>query len=141
MRKNNFETGFTLIEMMIAVAIIAILSAVAVPAYQNYVIKTQLTRIYAELSSLKPDVEICFNDGQIDEGQCNPSTLKTSLLTAEPEVQYPPGSIAGTISDNAHTKIRGASVRLDRQSNGEWECHFNLTIDPALIPRACRASP
>lgn len=137
MNKTSIIRGFTLIEVMIVVAIIAILSAIAIPQYQTYVIKSQLTRIYAELSSLKADVEICFNDGQMNGNQCEPSTLQTPLLTAEPKVEYPPGSIVGTISNNAHEKIRGALVRLDRTAEGSWECHFDID-NKQLAPPACR---
>ena len=51
--KNQAQNGFTLIELMIVVAIIGILAAVAIPQYQNYVSKTQVTRVMAEVGALR----------------------------------------------------------------------------------------
>ena len=61
--KRNMQQGFTLIELMIVVAIIGILAAVAIPQYQNYVIKSQVTRAIAEASDLKTAVEPCSRWG------------------------------------------------------------------------------
>ena len=56
MHKKNRVLGFTIIELMIAVAIIGILSALAVPAYQNYTIRAKVTEGLAYMSQYKTDV-------------------------------------------------------------------------------------
>ena len=58
------QSGFTLIELMIVVAIVAILAAIALPAYQNYVTKTKWAELATSLGSMKTDAEICASQGQ-----------------------------------------------------------------------------
>lgn len=69
--KNN--KGFTLIELMIVVAIIGILAAVALPAYQDYTIKAQFTEVTSASAAAKTAVEIC---AQMNAGiaNCNQSS-------------------------------------------------------------------
>ena len=76
--KKFSSAGFTLIELMIVVAIIGILVATALPAYQNYTAKTQASRVMAEAGGLRSLVETCVNGGRTTvgsgAGECDPNT-------------------------------------------------------------------
>ncbi|MFI8144459.1 prepilin-type N-terminal cleavage/methylation domain-containing protein [Acinetobacter sp. ABJ_C5_2] len=67
----NAQKGFTLIELMIVVAIIGILAAVAIPAYQDYTVKSKWASNIADVEGIKQAVKNCLSDQAGDGTKCN----------------------------------------------------------------------
>ena len=80
---RTVQKGFTLIELMIVVAIIGILAAVAIPQYQNYVAKSQVARVMGETGALRTAFETCVMDGITATNQCDFGATASNLLGQE----------------------------------------------------------
>jgi len=68
--KRSMQKGFTLIELMIVVAIIGILAAVALPAYQSYTKKAKFSEVVIATSALKTAIEVCVQDQGTTANAC-----------------------------------------------------------------------
>lgn len=134
--KAQMQKGFTLIELMIVVAIIGILAAIAIPQYQDYTARTQVTRVVSEVSALKTAAEAALLEGQTIVSSATPAAGEVDLGFAGSNLlsgtvgkgQITVGgsgdtpTISGTLGNNAGASVSGAVITLTRASTGSWSC-------------------
>jgi len=125
--------GFTLIELMIVVAIIAILAAIAVPQYQYYVGRAALTRAVAETGSLRAPMEDCWANGRAITPQQCPGIVMDSTLTMG-GIAATDGSISMRLdSDSVPSVAKGVIVSWSTAADtGGWYCHVAGPDEAAL---------
>lgn len=120
--------GFTLIELMIVVAIIGILAAIAIPQYQDYTAKASVSRAVGELATLKTGAEVELLMGNpafvADDIGYNKSNLTTGVLTIETDDDGIV-TLSVVLGGKASSAISGAIITHSRSIKGEWVCSIN----------------
>ena len=143
--KKQMQQGFTLIELMIVVAIIGILAAVAIPQYQNYVSKSQVSRVMGEVGALRTVVETCLMEGK-DDSACEFGWSSSNLLgetlqsglVATINTTANTASLAATFGNNASAAIATKKLTWTRADTGSWTC--TTTVEAKYQPPGCGSS-
>jgi type IV pilus assembly protein PilA len=137
---KRIHAGFTLIELMIVVAIIGILAAVALPAYQNYTIRSRVAELMLQASAFKTSVsEKVFNDGTLAAAGVGLTVVSTGKVSG--------GSVedTGTITilgDGTTASVGTAvTIILSPVINGGkviWSCSTGGPQQYKYVPHDCR---
>jgi len=155
---RNVQKGFTLIELMIVVAIIGILAAIAIPQYQTYVAKSQVARVMSETGSLRTAAEACILDGKLTPvastatptaTQCNLGSTTSNLLGEAVQIDTgllvdlgsatADATIEATFGTNAAAAISGKKLTWTRTAaSGTWAC--STDVDAKYKPAGCDAA-
>ncbi|HHW4675477.1 MAG TPA: pilin, partial [Xylella fastidiosa subsp. pauca] len=148
------QQGFTLIELMIVIAIIAILAAIALPMYQNYVARSQVTAGLAEITPGKVQAEILFSDAGTKTAITTPETIGLRTATTRCSsiaVNLTPSAGTGTIvcTITGNSQVNGQTITWTRSADntsgqggtnngGLWSC--TTTVATTLSPSTCTST-
>ena len=137
---RRIQKGFTLIELMIVVAIIGILAAVALPAYQDYTIRAKVSELVLAASGFKTSVS---EKAQVDNGLAS-SGLGLTVI--------PSGKVTGgLVDDTGFIRISGSATSVGTPvtvvlapsmgPDGKvlWVCMYGSGTSPKYVPAECRA--
>lgn len=141
--KLSTQCGFTLIEIMMVVAIIGILAAIATVSYQTQVRKTQVISIYKEINQFRLPYQVLMDDGA-GVTSFSPRGLNMPDQTKYCQFKVISPAVSGTTTRAVTCTIQNLAylqneaISLDRAADGSWQCRASVGISKRYLPQACQ---
>lgn len=143
--QKSAQQGFTLIELMIVIAIIGILAAIALPAYQDYTVRAKMSEPIAALSEAKTSYTEFYSanaKAPNSAAQAGITSDRTSKYLLKIDVHSTDPLITATVVDGVIPGETGSTILLsgDTQTDGtiNWVCKPGANIDAKYLPSTCR---
>jgi type IV pilus assembly protein PilA len=151
--RNSMQKGFTLIELMIVIAIIGVLAAVAVPAYQDYIAKAQIAEASSITEGIQKDVAMSFSQDTVcpdNSAAAVGNIAKDITIVGKYVLKVTTGGTASAVGGctvTATYKASGVNSKLINKKfvytlssgNGisSWACTSD--VDASILPKTCTA--